>query len=68
MKENMGSIDKTIRVLLALVFIALYFTGMLSGTLGVVLLVLSGVFMLTSFIGVCPLYVPFGISTCKQKQ
>ncbi len=67
MKENMGSIDKTIRVLLALVLAVLYFTGIVSGTLGLVLLVIAGVFLLTSLIGTCPLYIPFGISTCKKK-
>jgi hypothetical protein len=67
MKENMGSTDKTIRVLLALVFATLYFTHTITGTLGLILLVLAGIFLLTSLIGTCPLYVPFGINTCKKK-
>jgi hypothetical protein len=67
MKKNMGSIDKTIRVLLALVFVVLYFTSTVTGTLGLVLLVLAGIFLLTSLIGTCALYIPFGISTCKKK-
>ena len=67
MKENMGSTDKTIRVILALVFATLYFTNTINGTLGLILLILAGIFLLTSLIGTCPLYVPFGINTCKKK-
>jgi len=67
MKENMGSTDKTIRVILALVFATLYFTNTITGTLGLILLILAGIFLLTSLIGTCPLYVPFGINTCKKK-
>ena len=68
MKKNMGSTDRIIRVIIALIVGALYFTGNISGTLGIVLLVLAGVFLLTSFINFCPLYAPFGISTCKVKE
>lgn len=64
----MGSADKVIRVLLALVFAGLYFGGIVEGTLGIVLLVFAAVFALTSFISFCPLYAPFGISTCKTKN
>lgn len=65
MKKNMGSADKTMRILVAVAIIALYFANMISGTVAILLLVLAGVFLLTSFIGTCPLYMPFGISTCK---
>ncbi|MBD3615322.1 MAG: DUF2892 domain-containing protein [Gracilimonas sp.] len=65
MKKNMGSTDKIIRFILAAIFVALYFTGTVVGTWGVVLLVLAGVFVLTSLISFCPLYAPFGLSTCK---
>ena len=65
MKKNMSSTDRIIRVLIAAVFAVLYFTGTVTGTLGLVLLVLGGVFVLTSLIGFCPLYAIFGISTCK---
>lgn len=68
MKPNMGSADRIVRVLLAVVFSILYFTGTVSGTLGVVLLVLGGVFLLTSVVSFCPLYAPFGISTCPVKK
>lgn len=65
MKKNMGSTDKIVRVILAIVFGVLYFTNTVTGTLGIVLLVLGIVFLLTSFMSFCPLYLPFGISTCK---
>jgi hypothetical protein len=65
MKKNMGSVDKIIRFVLAAIFIALYFTGTVTGTAGIVLLVLAGVFVLTSLVSFCPLYAPFGLKTCK---
>lgn len=68
MKKNMGSADKLIRVLLAAVFAVLYFTNTVEGTLGIVLLALGGVFLLTSLVSFCPLYLPFGISTCKKEK
>ncbi|MCB0402926.1 MAG: DUF2892 domain-containing protein [Flavobacteriales bacterium] len=67
MKKNMGAIDKVIRVIIAVVFAVLYFTGTVSGTLGYVLLALGAVFLLTSLISFCPLYAPFKINTCKKK-
>ncbi len=63
MKKNMGSTDRIIRVIAAIVVVVLYFAGVISGTLAIILLVLSAIFILTSFISVCPLYLPFGIST-----
>jgi uncharacterized membrane protein len=68
MKKNMGNIDKIIRVLLAAVVAVLYFTGIVTGTLGIVLLVLAGVFVLTSLISFCPLYPIFGINTCPKDK
>ena len=68
MKANMGSADRIGRVLLAVVFAVLYFTGTVTGTFGIVLLVLGAVFLLTSVISFCPLYAPFGISTCPVKK
>lgn len=64
----MGSTDRIIRFVVAAIIAALYFSGTITGTLGIVLLVLAGVFVLTSFVSFCPLYAPFGISTCKTKQ
>jgi len=68
MKKNMGSTDRIIRFVVAAILAVLYFTGTITGTLGIVLLVLAGVFLLTSFVSFCPLYAPFGISTCAMKK
>ena len=67
MKKNMGSADRIIRILIAAVFAVLYFTGTVTGTIGLVLLVLGGVFLFTSIISFCPLYTLVGINTCKTK-
>lgn len=67
MKANMGSADKTIRILLAVVIAVLYFTNVITGTLGILLLIFGAIFLLTSFISFCPLYFPFKISTLKKK-
>ncbi len=68
MKKNMGTIDRVARVLIALIIAILFFTNVITGTLGIVLLVVSGVFVLTSIISFCPLYVPFGLNTCKKEE
>ncbi len=68
MKRNMGTTDRMIRAIIAVIIGVLYFTGTISGTLGIVLLVLAGVFVLTGLISFCPLYVPFGIKTCPLKE
>lgn len=65
MKRNMSNLDRIIRVVLAAVFAYLYFGGIVTGTLGIVLLVLAAVFLLTSVVAFCPLYAPFKISTYK---
>ncbi|GAB4429337.1 MAG: DUF2892 domain-containing protein [Bacteroidia bacterium] len=61
----MGTIDRIVRVLLAVVVGVLYFTNVISGTLAIVLGVLALVFIGTSLVSFCPLYLPFGISTAK---
>ena len=66
MKKNMGGADRMIRIVIAIVVAVLYFTGTVTGTLGIVLLVLAGVFLLTSFINFCPLYTILGINTGKK--
>ncbi len=66
MKPNMGTVDKTVRILAAVVIGILYYMGQITGTAAIILLVLAGVFILTSFISFCPLYLPFGISTRKK--
>ncbi len=64
----MGTADKVIRLIIAAVVAYLYFSGIISGTLGIVLVVLAAVFVLTSLISFCPLYAPFGIKTCKTEN
>lgn len=68
MKKNMGSADRVVRLLLAVVFAALFFTNTVTGTLGYVLLALGGVFVLTSVVSFCPLYSLVGFSTCPVKK
>lgn len=67
MKKNMGSADRIIRVIIAAILITLYFAGAVSGTVGIVLIAFSVIFILTSLIGFCPLYLPFGVSTLRKK-
>jgi len=66
MKKNMGLADKAIRILVAVVIAVLYFTHQISGMAATILGVLAVVFTLTSVVGTCPLYLPFGISTKKK--
>ena len=66
MKKNMGGTDRMIRIIIAIIAAILYFTGTVSGTLGIILLVVAGVFLLTSFINFCPLYTVLGINTKKK--
>ena len=68
MKKNMGTVDKVIRLLVALVLAGLYLANVITGTLGIILLVVAVVFVLTSFVSFCPLYVPFGINTGAKKE
>lgn len=63
----MGSADRIIRLIVAAIIIVLYFTNVLNGVIGIILLVLAGIFVLTSLIGVCPLYFPLKIDTQKKK-
>ena len=67
MRKNMGTIDKAVRLALAALILLLYYTNVISGTLALVLLAVAVIFAVTSLIGVCPLYIPFGISTLKKK-
>lgn len=67
MKSNMGNTDRLIRIIVAIAIAVLYYSGQLSGTIAIALLVLAGIFVFTSFISFCPLYLPFKIST-KKKQ
>jgi len=62
-EKNVGTIDRIVRLVLAVILATLYFTGTVSGTLGIVFLVLGVVFALTAAVSICPLYLPFGLST-----
>jgi len=68
MKTNMGSADKAIRIVLAIVFAGLYITKLVEGTVGLALLVIGGVFLLTSVISFCPLYTLLGMNTSEKKK
>ena len=68
MKKNVGTTDKVIRVLLAVVVAILYFTHVISGTLGIILLAVAAILILTTVIGFCPIYWPFNIRTNKKKE
>jgi hypothetical protein len=68
MKPNMGTIDRSIRVLFAAAVAVLYFAGALSGTAAAVLGALAVVMVVTSFVGFCPLYVPLHLSTRKKES
>ncbi len=66
MKANMGNVDRSLRLVAAVIIAALYFSGTLGGTLGIVLMVLAAVFAVTGLLSFCPLYLPLGISTLKK--
>ena len=68
MKKNMSSADRIIRLVISAILVALYFTNIIGGTVGLILLILAAVFTITSIISFCPLYSIFGISTCSKKQ
>jgi hypothetical protein len=67
MKKNMGNIDRAIRIMIALVLIVLYFTNIITGTLAIVLLIVSALLIVTSIFGICPAYLAFGINTTKKE-
>jgi hypothetical protein len=66
MKKNMGSLDKIIRILIAITIVILFYMNVISGTLALVLSVFAIILLITSFVNFCPLYLPFGISTRKK--
>lgn len=68
MKKNMGLIDRIIRITLAVVVAILYFTGNISGVAAVILSIFAVIFLLTSVVSFCPLYLPFGIKTFKKDE
>ncbi len=68
MKKNMGSADRIVRLVLAALLAVLYYMETITGTVGIILLVLAAILVLTSFVSFCPLYLPFGLSTCKKAE
>jgi hypothetical protein len=67
MRKNLGNADKTIRILIAAVAALLFFTNIVTGTLGIIVLVGGGILLATSLINFCPLYAILGINTCPRK-
>lgn len=67
MKTNMGKFDRLFRIMIAVAIAVLYSLGIITGTVAIVLLVIAGAFAITSLIGFCPLYFPFGFSTRRKK-
>ncbi len=68
MIKNMGTTDRVVRLLLAAIMIYLAYAGIVTGIIATILYILAVVFIGTSLIRTCPLYMPFGISTCKTKE
>ena len=68
MKKNMGNLDRSLRIVFALAMAILYFSNIITGVLGVVLLVVAGIFVLTSLVSFCPLYTLMGLNTCVSKK
>ncbi len=68
MKKNMGSIDRTVRTILAVVIAILYFTNQITGAAAIILGLFAVIFLVTSFMSFCPLYLPFKFSTLKKSE
>ena len=68
MKKNMGSTDRLLRLLLSFAMATLALTGLVTGTLGIILLAAAGIFLLTSIVGMCPIYTLIGVNTCPRKK
>ncbi len=66
LKKNMGTVDRTIRLVVAAIIAILIFTGNLSGLAAIILGILAVVFVITSLISTCPLYLPFGLSSRRS--
>ena len=68
MKRNVGKIDKIIRILIAAVLVTLYFTDIVTGTIGIIFLVTAGIALGTALINQCLLYRLVGINSCKTSK
>lgn len=64
----MGNTDKGIRIIAAIAIALLYYFDIIGGTLAYVLMALAIIFLLTSLVSFCPLYIPLGLNTCKRKE
>ena len=64
----MSKVDSTVRIIVAGVISALYFTNVINGVFATILIAFSALFLFTSFVSFCPLYVPLGINTCTKKK
>ena len=67
MKKNMGALDKSLRILAAIIIALLYYLNVIEGTTAYILIGIAIIFLVTSFMNFCPLYLPFGLNTCKRK-
>ncbi|OYT16367.1 MAG: hypothetical protein B7C24_08170 [Bacteroidetes bacterium 4572_77] len=68
MKKNIGKSDKLVRLVVAALLVILFYTDVISGTIGIIAIIIAAVFSLTSLINSCPLYPIFGINTCSKKE
>lgn len=68
MKKNIGSADKIIRILVAIIIGGLYFANLISGTTAIILMILAIVFLLTSLVGTCPIYLALGLNSNKKNM
>ena len=68
MKKNMSNADRIVRLVLVAIFSALYFTNLVTGVIGLTLMVISAIFLLTSIVRFCPIYAIFGLSTCEVEK
>ncbi|HAH38506.1 MAG TPA: DUF2892 domain-containing protein [Algoriphagus sp.] len=68
MKKNMGTTDRAIRLTIAAILVALYFSNFISGIIGIVAIVIAAIFTLTTLVGFCPLYTLVGINTCPRAE
>lgn len=66
MKRNMGSTDQIVRIVIALVLAGLYFGNVITGVLGIIALIVAGIFVLTGFVSFCPIYAALGWKTTKK--
>ena len=67
MNKNMGALDKSLRVLTAIIIAILYFLNIIDGTIAYILMIIAIIFLITSFINFCPIYSLIGINTCRKK-